>query len=421
VRPADRAAKAAGIREAERAHTSAAGRHDKAARAHERAAAAAATAGAHAEAALAARDRAATATADADVAARAAEAALAATQSSLVDQLGEGDPAALLDERQAELRDADVAARAAASAERDVRDQVDAANRSAKQASEAVSAVRERLAAAWGALGATTPEAAIDEATTMLRTTLTERADSARSERDAAAGDADAGRHDRISALVAAGLEPDVDVGALITEAEVRAAHAVERADGLERTLAAGADLGERLDAARTDLALAQRLRDDLQPSRFLAWLLGEERAALAELASVHLEALTDGDFRFTDEEDFHIVDVNAGGTVRAPDSLSGGETFLASLALALALAEMVTRGGNRLDSFFLDEGFGSLDPEHIELAMQGVEHLVNGADRLVLLVSHVEQMHALIEDLIVLDKDDATASSRVVSGARPS
>jgi DNA repair exonuclease SbcCD ATPase subunit len=43
----------------------------------------------------------------------------------------------------------------------------------------------------------------------------------------------------------------------------------------------------------------------------------------------------------------------------------------------------------------------------------------VTGADRLVMLVSHVEQMHALIEDLIVLDKDDATASSRVVSGAR--
>jgi exonuclease SbcC len=415
-----RAAKAAGIRQAERARTSAAGRHEKAARAQERAAAAAATAGAHAEAALADRDRAAAASVEADAAAVAAEAALAATQSALVDQLGEGDPAALLDERQAELRDADAAARAAAAAERDARDRADAANHAAKRASDAVGTVRERLAAAWGALGAETPETPIDEATALLRATLTERADAARTEHDAAAEAADVARRDRVSALAAAGLEPDVDVGAIVMEAEVRAAHAVERVDGLERTLAAGADLGERLDHARTDLALARRLRDDLQPSRFLAWLLGEERAALAELASVHLEALTDGDFRFTDDEDFHIVDVNAGGTVRAPDSLSGGETFLASLALALALAEMVTRGGSRLDSFFLDEGFGSLDPEHIELAMQGVEHLVNGADRLVLLVSHVEQMHALIEDLIVLDKDDATASSRVVSGARP-
>jgi exonuclease SbcC len=415
-----RAVKAAGIRQAERARTSAAGRQDKAARAQERAAAAAATAGAHVDAALAERDRAAAARGESDAAARGAEAALAATQSALVDQLGEGDPAALLDERQAELRDADVAARVAAAAERDARDRVDEANRTAKRTADAVSTVRERLAAAWGALGAEAPDVPIDEATSLLRTTLTDRADSARTERDAATGAVEADRRDRISALVAAGLEPDVNVGAIVTEAEVRAAHANERVDGLERTLAAGADLAERLDAARTDLVLARRLRDDLQPSRFLAWLLGEERAALAELASVHLEALTDGDFRFTDEQDFHIVDVNAGGTVRAPDSLSGGETFLASLALALALAEMVTRGGSRLDSFFLDEGFGSLDPEHIELAMQGVEHLVHGADRLVLLVSHVEQMHALIEDLIVLEKDDATASSRIVSGARP-
>jgi len=86
-----------------------------------------------------------------------------------------------------------------------------------------------------------------------------------------------------------------------------------------------------------------------------------------------------------------------------------------------LALAEMVTRGGGRLDSFFLDEGFGSLDPEHIERAMRGIEHLVDdGADRLVILVSHVEQMHELIEDLIVLEKDDAAATSRVLRGARP-
>ena len=110
---------------------------------------------------------------------------------------------------------------------------------------------------------------------------------------------------------------------------------------------------------------------------------------------------------------------MNGGGAERSADSLSGGETFLASLALALALAEMVTRGGGRLDSFFLDEGFGSLDPEHLDRAMDGIGKLVAGdTDRLVVLVSHVEQMRELLEDLIVLDKDGRTGDTLVLSGA---
>ena len=110
---------------------------------------------------------------------------------------------------------------------------------------------------------------------------------------------------------------------------------------------------------------------------------------------------------------------MNAAGTKRRADSLSGGETFLASLALALALAEMVARGGGRLDAFFLDEGFGSLDPEHLDRAMDGIGRLVaNDPRRLVVLVSHVEQMREALEDLIVLDKHDLTGDTVVVAGA---
>jgi len=71
--------------------------------------------------------------------------------------------------------------------------------------------------------------------------------------------------------------------------------------------------------------------------------------------------------------------------------------TFLASLALALALAEMVARGGGRLDAFFLDEGFGSLDPEHLDRAMDGISRLVAGDDRrLVVLVVFERQDQVL-------------------------
>ena len=86
---------------------------------------------------------------------------------------------------------------------------------------------------------------------------------------------------------------------------------------------------------------------------------------------------------------------------------------------MALALAEMVARGGGRLDAFFLDEGFGSLDPEHLDRAMDGIGRLVaNDPRRLVVLVSHVEQMRETLEDLIVLDKHDLTGDTVVVAGA---
>ncbi|GLJ95060.1 AAA family ATPase [Microbacterium dextranolyticum] len=81
-------------------------------------------------------------------------------------------------------------------------------------------------------------------------------------------------------------------------------------------------------------------------------------------------------------------------GKLRAPHSLSGGETFLASLALALGLGEVVTSraGGIRLDTLFVDEGFGSLDPETLELAMRTLDDLRAGG-RTVGVISHVEAM----------------------------
>ncbi len=92
-------------------------------------------------------------------------------------------------------------------------------------------------------------------------------------------------------------------------------------------------------------------------------------------------------------------------GRLRSPQSLSGGETFLASLALALGLAEVVTNraGGLRLDTLFVDEGFGSLDPETLELAMRTLDELRAGG-RTIGVISHVEAMKEQLPAQLVVE-----------------
>src|SRR6476620_4596461 len=79
---------------------------------------------------------------------------------------------------------------------------------------------------------------------------------------------------------------------------------------------------------------------------------------------------------------------------LRSADTLSGGETFLASLALALQLGEQVQKAAEatKLDSLFIDEGFGTLDPEALDAAASVIESLRVGG-RMVGIISHIEDL----------------------------
>ncbi len=185
-----------------------------------------------------------------------------------------------------------------------------------------------------------------------------------------------------------------------------------------EKQLAGVEDLKAERRRRKDQERLNGRLASDLTNAKFIRFLLDEERARLAGLGSEHFERLSSGRYRFTEDGEFHVVDLNAAEAIRRADSLSGGETFLASLGLALGLAEMVGRRGGRLDAFFLDEGFGALDPEHLDLAMEGIESLVADREqRLVVVVSHVPEVRRRVEDLIELGNEAATGDSKVMSG----
>ena len=99
-------------------------------------------------------------------------------------------------------------------------------------------------------------------------------------------------------------------------------------------------------------------------------------------------------------------------GTVRPVNTLSGGESFKASLALALGLSDEIqsAAGGIRLDTMFVDEGFGSLDDESLKLAINALRELTEGK-RLVGIISHVSELKEKIEKQIVVTKERSGGS----------
>ncbi len=111
---------------------------------------------------------------------------------------------------------------------------------------------------------------------------------------------------------------------------------------------------------------------------------------------------------------DVDVLD-NRTGKARPAKSLSGGEKFMASLALALGLSEVVQRqaGGIQLDTMFVDEGFGSLDQEKLRLVMRAMTR-PGSAGKLVGIISHVEELMETIDRKIVVERGQAGSTLRV-------
>lgn len=118
---------------------------------------------------------------------------------------------------------------------------------------------------------------------------------------------------------------------------------------------------------------------------------------------------------RLEDSLGLAIIDQDMDGEVRSVASLSGGETFLVSLALALAIANMAS-GLMKLDSLFIDEGFGTLDPDSLHIAMDALDRL-QSQGRKVILISHVQEMHERIPVQIQVRAMGAGTSEITISG----
>jgi exonuclease SbcC len=166
--------------------------------------------------------------------------------------------------------------------------------------------------------------------------------------------------------------------------------------------------------------ALAKELRQD----RLIAFLQVEALQLLAAAGSERLSALTSGRYRLEYEDDeFSVIDTWNGEERRSARTLSGGETFLASLALALALSEQVralsVTEKARLDSLFLDEGFGTLDPETLEVVVEAIEQL-GGDGRMVGVITHVQELAIRLPSRIEVEKSPRGSTVRVIREGEP-
>jgi exonuclease SbcC len=103
-------------------------------------------------------------------------------------------------------------------------------------------------------------------------------------------------------------------------------------------------------------------------------------------------------------EDDIWVIDNHMGNEWRTIDSVSGGERFVISLALALALSDMASRNV-RIDSLFIDEGFGSLSPDDLYNAINMLEKMQVESNKLVGIISHVESLKERIATQIVVSK----------------
>jgi exonuclease SbcC len=179
-----------------------------------------------------------------------------------------------------------------------------------------------------------------------------------------------------------------------LSAAERECATLAQRIHDLSDAIRRAADLGAELESRRADRALFQSLAHDLRSDRFQAFLLQETFGELVNGASARLWDLTKR-YSFGWQDDaFYVLDHENARQMRSADTLSGGETFLASLALALQLSDQVQKaaGATPLDSLFIDEGFGTLDPETLDAAAGAIENLPIGG-RMVGIITHIEEL----------------------------
>jgi exonuclease SbcC len=286
---------------------------------------------------------------------------------------------------------------------------------------------RVDLAADWAVLSAWAAEAAVRqraaerhataEMTRLARATADLVAAAVAAFREAGLGDpppvADAGRTGRAAGGAERGSAVLEALGVTCARAEADAAAKLQR---VREMMAEAERLAKQAAEADREATVARSLARHLSAKGFERWMLAEVLDGLVAGASVILHDLSSGAYSLATDDDgeFSVIDHRNADERRSAKTLSGGETFQASLALALALAEQLSSlaaaGAARIETTFIDEGFGTLDEDTLETVASTIEAL-GGGDRLVGVVTHVAALAERVPVRLEVTKGPRTAT----------
>lgn len=225
--------------------------------------------------------------------------------------------------------------------------------------------------------------------------------------------------NEKLGALLAEDVPEDTaQLKELLQEKKIASAELLKACEDLRRSLKNDADNLQKIEIIREEIAeqekktkrwrLLNELIGDATGKKFNDFAQDLSLSQLLVLANNRLKDLSDR-YRIdkpTESEDDGLVaiDEHMGGQRRSVKTLSGGETFLLSLSLALALSDMASRNVE-INSLFIDEGFGTLDPETLDQTLDTLEKLQAESSKTIGIISHVDSLKERIATQIQLKR----------------
>ena len=185
----------------------------------------------------------------------------------------------------------------------------------------------------------------------------------------------------------------------------------------MTKDLAKKEELEQKWEKESHKKDMIKELEQLFKGNAFIEYVAQSKLSYIAREASVILSKISGGNYalEINDSAEFIIRDNKNGGAVRPSDTLSGGELFITSLSLALALSSSIQlNGAAPLEFFFLDEGFGSLDDDLLDTVMNSLERL-QSKKRSIGIISHVEAIQARVPlKLMVTPSDLSQKGSQI-------